>query len=849
MNSGTWKIGIIESDERFREYVIRQLRNNEKIVKILSWKSAEEYRRDRNNQELDLLYLDVSFPDASGIELARQINDTDPGLRIIPWSAAFSEEIILQTLAAGAAGYVLKKEIGDINKTTERIMSGVPTFIPALGFEHFLVSRKIISPEDLERALQEQKRSSLNRGALDKLRGVLERKALADVLRWYRGARGSLLDAVRELNLLEEEEITRLNIDEEVYRIPLGRILVRNKIISEEILQSSVREFEAEKLEVNQVRGILRDMPLFNGLDDASLITLTSEARRRILPAGKNIYNYRSSDDSVYIVESGLVRLSSANEGREINRLHSGDFFGLYSALAENIHMERAETVTESIIWSISGATIRELMQKNHFFAQNAAQLASKNIVNMLSGLSEGEGVLLTSNINALFLGAKADRRDVINALIPELFEAHRGSLLVITSFDNPFWSGRNQSMQDGPAPGTPARIMENMRGTLHVLHWPRIEYFARMNALSRWLRRESRNYDSIVFLTRLGKVDFRKFLMGVARKTAFLIAEKAPHHIGEAKENRDRVFLMGDLHPDNDLPRYNELKRLNARVLSPIVIRPRGMNPGYHSVARYLVGKTLGLALAGGGARCMAHLGVYEVLQSHGIETDLVSGTSGGAVIGAAIAMGASAEEIRKYMMKEVAFSKPFNDWTWPRVSLIKGKRGERLLRGFFRDGMTYHARIPYYPVATRMDNGEEIVLKGVEYLKACMASGAAPGLLPPQEYDGLDLLDGGLINNLPSSVLKDARADIIVGVNTNVRLEKAGYRPNRISSIMMRFIDIMFEQSINIHYQNTDIEIRPLVDQYSVFDWDLSEQIIETGREAAQLKIDEIKKRLQDS
>lgn len=176
-----------------------------------------------------------------------------------------------------------------------------------------------------------------------------------------------------------------------------------------------------------------------------------------------------------------------------------------------------------------------------------------------------------------------------------------------------------------------------------------------------------------------------------------------------------------------------------------------------------------LGLALSGGGARGLVHIGVLRALEEADIQPDYLAGTSMGGVIAAGYAAGLSPAEMEKIAQDFASPRKLLRmaDLTIPRKSLF---RGERLLTFFDQHlhGCTFaDLRIPLTLVAVDLNSGQEVHLREGSVAEAVRATVAIPGLLAPLERDGQRLVDGGLLNNLPVDVVRAMGADVTLAVD----------------------------------------------------------------------------------
>ena len=173
---------------------------------------------------------------------------------------------------------------------------------------------------------------------------------------------------------------------------------------------------------------------------------------------------------------------------------------------------------------------------------------------------------------------------------------------------------------------------------------------------------------------------------------------------------------------------------------------------------------KRVGLALGGGGARGMAHVGVIRLLEREGIPIDCIAGASAGSVVGAAYAAGLRAQELLSLALRlrwhDIA--RP----AWPRRGFVSMERLEYWLVETLGDLTFADLRLPYAAVAADLATGEQVVLKEGRLAPAVRASCSVPGMVIPVEIDGRLLSDGGVLNNLPISVVRELGADVVIAV-----------------------------------------------------------------------------------
>ena len=177
---------------------------------------------------------------------------------------------------------------------------------------------------------------------------------------------------------------------------------------------------------------------------------------------------------------------------------------------------------------------------------------------------------------------------------------------------------------------------------------------------------------------------------------------------------------------------------------------------------------KKIGVALGGGSARGLAHIGVLKVFEKYGVPVDYVAGTSMGAIIGGLFASGIPASEIEKFAVgldrkKALKFLSP----SWSHSGLINGKNIAGYLSTLVPDRNISNLPIRFKAVATDFYCGEKYTIEKGSLWEAVRASCSIPVIFTPAVSGGKILLDGGLSDPLPTSVVKSMGADIVVSVN----------------------------------------------------------------------------------
>ncbi len=271
---------------------------------------------------------------------------------------------------------------------------------------------------------------------------------------------------------------------------------------------------------------------------------------------------------------------------------------------------------------------------------------------------------------------------------------------------------------------------------------------------------------------------------------------------------------------------------------------------------------RKVGLALGGGAARGLAHVGVLEILEREQIPIDMIAGTSVGAAVGALFAQGKNTSEIKK-LARDFDWKQRIQamDLAPPRSGFIAGRKIKRLLKSIIGDVQFSDLKIPFACVATDVNSGEEVVINQGSVLEAVRASVSMPVIFTVVKWQGRYLVDGGLVDPVPVSVLKDMGADFIIAVNIMPRLKERLERiyleastaeeppatkgPN-IFNIMLKVFNITNSQVVEASLNGADVIIEPCLTGIGLGDFTHTEECILEGGLAAIDAALEIKKKL---
>ena len=276
-----------------------------------------------------------------------------------------------------------------------------------------------------------------------------------------------------------------------------------------------------------------------------------------------------------------------------------------------------------------------------------------------------------------------------------------------------------------------------------------------------------------------------------------------------------------------------------------------------------------VGVVLSGGGAKGMAHIGALKIIEDAGVKVDYIGGTSMGAIVGALYASGYTANELDSMFMRtnfpeliqdnfprgaksfydkedteRYALTLPFNDLKITIPQAISG--GQKIYGELVK--LLYHVRdvddfselpIPFVCVATNIETGEKILLDEGYLPEAIMASGTLPSLFEPAELNGAILIDGGVLNNYPIDEVRALGADIIIGIDVQHGLRERDELESA-TDILLQINNFRTVKDMVNKSAETDIYIRPDMQEFTVIDFDRKEEIIQRGEEAAESEVE---------
>lgn len=256
---------------------------------------------------------------------------------------------------------------------------------------------------------------------------------------------------------------------------------------------------------------------------------------------------------------------------------------------------------------------------------------------------------------------------------------------------------------------------------------------------------------------------------------------------------------------------------------------------------------KKIGLALGGGGAKGLAHIGIIKILERYGIPIDCIAGTSMGALVGGWYAAHRNVQSLEKIFL-EIDENEILSVRKVARKKdgiLFSDKLVIKDLDDGFYGRQIEDLSIPFRAITTDVVSGEEVVLDKGDLYEAINASIALPIVFKPVRIDGRILMDGGFANPVPADIVREMGADYVIAVDVSskwLNVEDEATKPQKISSLVSKAFSALEYQIAQRVLKEADIVIRPAVLGYDWRDFYKAKEIIGKGADEMRENIEEI-------
>lgn len=402
------------------------------------------------------------------------------------------------------------------------------------------------------------------------------------------------------------------------------------------------------------------------------------------------------------------------------------------------------------------------------------------------------------------------------------------------------------------------ARAVEAQGATCHVID------SSALSSAAEWFSRVEDAHDYVLYVAEANEPNWaalcarqvdRLFLVGAADRPP-PPAPPVAEEWDDAGQRTDLILLR-----DPRMPRPSNT-RAWLDVLKPgrWFHAVEGLFDDTARIARLITGSSVGVVLSGGGARAYAHIGALKALREAGTPIDFIGGASMGAVIGAGPALGWSDEELEHHIRQAFVLSDPLADIAPPIIAMTHARKVKALMKEAFGDVQMEDMLLPFFAVSTNLTAGKLEVHREGTLRHALRASISIPGVMPPVVMNGQVLVDGAVLRNFPSDVMRRLNSGPLVGVDVSQSrgvdakalenppswwrwiLSGAWKHGPPIVSILMRAATLSSEAERIQARAETDLLILPPSDGVDIRDWKAYEPGVAAGYEAARAALDSL-------
>ena len=587
---------------------------------------------------------------------------------------------------------------------------------------------------------------------------------------------------------------------------------------------------------------MLRRSLLCRDLDQAELALVADSLRSIKFAPGQTVIKQGDTGSSMFIVLHGRVRVT-LERGRKPPRLLAylgpGEHFGDMVLLGDGVRAATVTAVVDSELLELGHDEFDRLLVRVPAFSANLGRALVQRLRQEMTRRQRRERPAVIGLINT------SARTQMLVAHLAAALLAKGESVQVLTDRDEPLAPGRC--------------LVERIPAARDMAERARI-------VRDRIQQVAQRHHRVLLDVTQAGTPGDLAELLSPCEEIWWLsesrYAEGAAQRLRELAETAPalaaRTYWIWILRKDERFsPLLPELPiaRLDFKITLDDDPQ-RASRRQRHSIdrlVRQLRGTRLGVALGGGAARGLAHLGALRALDRAGIHFDLVSGTSSGALMALAYCGGwrpdVALEELKRALTPARLFRAVPGGLRWYMWANFRRAAWEGMLRPYLGHTRLEQLPIPLYVMAVDLIAGVQVVRERGDAIDAVMESINLPYLSRPIMRDGLALVDGGVLNNLPGDVLPERGADFVVAIDVVSKLPPdfgaAGKRPH-IFETLLRVTEVQAYGTSALRAASIDVLLTPDTSAYEFADFSRAKELAETGEKAAEEMLPQLKQLL---
>lgn len=591
---------------------------------------------------------------------------------------------------------------------------------------------------------------------------------------------------------------------------------------------------------------VLRRSPLCHGLDQAALSLVAESLHVVKFTAGQIVMKQGDPGQCMFIVAHGRVRVTLEREHqspRLLAALGRGEHFGDMVLLGDKVRAVTVTAVVDSELLELDRERFNQLLVSVPAFSANLSRSLVQRLRQEMTRRRRRERPTIVGLVHT-----SARTRTLTGHLAAALM-AKGEAIEVLTDRAEPSSLGVHYLVEQIP-PGLSAheravRVRERVQQVAE--HHQRVLLDVAPTGTASELAELLAPCEEVWWLGE------SRYAEGAAERLREL-TETSPHL---AARTHWVWILRHDERFSPRLPRELPIAPLDFKVnLDDDPQRTSGrQRRSVERLVRHLRGTRLGVALGGGAARGLAHLGVLQALDREGIHFDLVAGTSSGALMGLAYCGGwrpdAALEALERALTPARLFRALPGGLRWYLWSNYRRAAWDAMLRPYLGEKRLEQLPVPLSVLAVDLIQGTQVVRDRGDAIHAVLESINLPYLSRPILRDQMALVDGGVLNNLPGDILPERGADLVVGVDVVSKLPPdfggpLGRKRPGILETLLRVTEVQAFGTSALRANSIDLLITPDTSAYPFADFSRAKELGEAGERAAQDALPQLKQLL---
>ena len=580
---------------------------------------------------------------------------------------------------------------------------------------------------------------------------------------------------------------------------------------------------------------------MFDGLSDREKSFISNRAQAAERNKDDIIYNEGQKKSSLYIVISGRILLfhpsskSPAKEEAAVEILRKGDYFGIISLLTGRPHSLSAKALNDARLLEIDEKSFKQILNKIPQLAIRISGALSRRLKEEYAGVKE----IFQSTIISVYSDKGEEYSSDYALKLAKNIKKESGKKVVLLNINKKHLKAKSGSSikektihTDNPKDAS--SILNEFTNNFHyiIVDLPSdfndaALNFAKQADLCHMIIDDSpesiKKIESVIKKlkddTRRPEKDFIKIILKEG-------IEKFPKKVEKKEEKIIKLPVYATLPHDKD-----------------------GFNNAVRRISRDASGILVGLALGSGGAIGLAQIGALKVFEENNIPIDVIAGTSIGALISALWVSGYNTKEISKICAALNTRLKTLTlvDITFPKMGFIAGRNVRNFIHKYLKNRTFRDVKMPFKIVACDIRTREEVVITEGKLIDAVMASIAIPGVFNPYvTEDGRLLVDGGIVNPVPISVLSKSGVKRIIAVNTMPSPEDIV----NVAAKKQTILDILVNSLYSMEYriakyacQEADVYLHPILKNAAWYEFYRAKEFIKVGVEEAKKALPKIR------